>query len=703
MLKRISIFWIILIALLVTSALPLGIIALRSIESTKDEIEREQQEQLVARVDAQTSAINEQFNAFSKSTALAAAEAKRLLTSASSANLDDENLQTQLEKYQRDENNVFSLDNWYYNIYYPAYGDARQSNVFLNQNTELTPEIAQQVILTENLIPTFNTVLRLSSAARSVYITTSDGLVRFYPWQDASQYPPDWSPQTGDMFVLAGPDENPDAVPVWSAPRFDAEGTGVLVTNSVPVYDNNYTLIGVMSQELLITDLREEILGLEVGKKGYGFLLDSRGTVVAHKDYSLSGQPGADLDLKLAQQDSRYQSIVTNMILDGRGAQYYTKATGEKWLVVYSTIPANNWRLAMLLPYDEIVAPAEKIADQVLTGLIILAGVVIGVSVWLASRITRPVLQLSRAAKDIEKSVDAETAEAIGANLHVLSRIGSAKEIYNLASVFEQMVMVLQQRMNELNSIYAMGQAITSQVDFDQTLQAVLHAVQTVVEADAAEVSLVRGQNLVVEAWIGREDFNDTTGREYRIGRGPTGMIAASKEAVFIPVIAENVDEIKRTLGYATETGEFMVKTTKVVINSFLGIPLLLGNRLVGTLTLVHHESGHFTEDNMRQLNKLAAQASIAIDNAIQIRQRENALKAQIRELRVEIDQSRLSQQVEEITATDYFQYLQANAARMRDRAYTRRQAHSEDPKPGSDTSAAGSMKLDVPDGGISE
>jgi GAF domain-containing protein len=108
-----------------------------------------------------------------------------------------------------------------------------------------------------------------------------------------------------------------------------------------------------------------------------------------------------------------------------------------------------------------------------------------------------------------------------------------------------------------------------------------------------------------------------------------------------------------------------------VVINSFLGIPLMIGDRLVGTLTLVHHQAGYFTEDDKRQLNKLAAQACIAIDNAIQVRQRESVLKAQIHELRVEIDRAKVSQQVEEITSGDYFQNLRANAARMRERVYT--------------------------------
>ena len=83
---------------------------------------------------------------------------------------------------------------------------------------------------------------------------------------------------------------------------------------------------------------------------------------------------------------------------------------------------------------------------------------------------------------------------------------------------------------------------------------------------------------------------------------------------------------------------------------------------------MVHHEAGFFTEDNKRQLNKLADHASIAIDNAIQVHEREEALRQQIEELKIEIDQAKLASQVDEVTDTDFFRNLQANAAKMRQR-----------------------------------
>ena len=312
-------------------------------------------------------------------------------------------------------------------------------------------------------------------------------------------------------------------------------------------------------------------------------------------------------------------------------------------------------------------------------GLVILAAAAAGIAAWLAPQIgptvdplNAPIRQIAAIADQITVSVDADTTAAITPHLQSLDQISGEPDVIALAASFKQLARVFRQRLDEYNSIYAMGRAITTQLDFEQTVQAVLDAVKQVVVFDAAEVSVLRGDRLVVEGWTGQEEFNNTTGRQYRVGRGPTGSIAANKTSVLVSTVQGTEEDLKRTLGYETAAGEFLTKTTKVMINSFLGIPLMIEDRVIGTLTLVHREPGRFTESERRQLDKLATQASIAIDNAIQVRQRENILKAQIRELRVEVDESRLNKEVEEITGSDYFQRLQTHAAKMRQRVYDR-------------------------------
>ena len=247
-----------------------------------------------------------------------------------------------------------------------------------------------------------------------------------------------------------------------------------------------------------------------------------------------------------------------------------------------------------------------------------------------------------------------------------------------------------QRRVTELDSLHAISQTITSStLDYEKTVKSVLAAVQRVVDYDAAEVGVLHGNSLTVEAWWGKDGFKDTTGRRYRLGKGPTGTIAATKEPLFLATVNSSED-LQRTIGYASVETEFIAKSTKLIINSFLGIPLLIGDKLIGTLTLVHHEPDFFSEDDMRQLNKLADHASIAIDNALQVRQREEELKKQIHDLQIEIDQAKLTSQVEEVTSSDFFKTLQDNAARMRERQSSNRdRTGSDETTDSSDTTPA--------------
>lgn len=745
MLKKISIFWIILGALLFTSAIPLAVLSYRSIRTTSAEVEREQKQQLLNRVDAHASAINEQFRQFEITTNVSAARARELLLNPNIP-LTDAQKADHLSHYQRDENNVLGLDTYYAAQFgtVPEPEALSVSNVFLNNTTELSPSIEHTILATEPLDNLWASIVEADFGTQWIYLTTNQGMMRLFPWHP-NTYPIDWKPHT-ILFYMSASDQGikilqpntagtpsiiqqisdpeplaafrdkadkgypacPDSgqistacyldcsvysnslqsaycrSSVWTAPYYDYAGQGLMVTNSLPIYSNNQ-VIAVMSHDLRIDVMEQQILSFQVGDEGFAFLLDREGRIVAHRDYSPEqfaldqpeGQPQFQL---LAEEEPDIAPLISRMIEGARGVSSYTDRNGKEWIVAYTSVPAPEWHIGLAQPRAEIIAPATKIRFQVLTGAGVMVLAVLAMSVWLARRITRPVLQLSRTAKEIEKSVDTETTDLIGKNLESLSHLSSAREITNLASVFEQMVLALQHRMNELNSIYAMGQTITANVDYDATLKAVLDAVWSVVNYDGGEIALLKGSNLAVEAWRGDDGFNNTAGRKYKLGRGPTGTIAEKKESLLLSTVSDEHD-MERTLGHNALGSEFIGRTNKVIINSFLGIPLQIGDRLIGTLTLVHRDKGHFTSDDERQLNKLAAQASVAIQNATQVREREQQLKRQIEELKVEIDQAKLTKQIEEVTDSDFFRQLQANAANMR-RRFTGEDKPSEENDP---------------------
>ena len=690
MFKRIPTFYILLAALLITSAVPLGLMALNTLRATETEVEREQIAQLVARVAAHASTINEQLRSFENATKLAADQSGFLLLNPQ-AQMTPAEKDASLQKYRRDANGVYGLDEWYHQSYQPQFGDDRQSNVFLNRDTPLTPELGYAIAVTEKLNPLFDAIQRSNIGTQWIYLTLADGMMRLFPWQDNSGYPVDWKPQEISFYTVAAPERNPLRQAMWTAPYNDFAGAGLMVTSSAPIYDKD-KLIGVMSHDFRIKDLQRQVLGFEVGKTGLAFLLDSQGNIIAHKNYAPENTPlGEELNIKLAELEPSMAPAVEAMLTPGQstplgsprgmglstgqGVLRITDKFGAVWVVVFTPIQTTGWSLGLMQPRSEIIQPAFEISRNVLAGTIGLVVLAVIVSIGLARAFSRPMVLLSNAARGIEASVDAVEAPggadkgaAVGA-VNLL-HISGTREISNLVTVFSQMVAALQKRIDELGSIYAMGQTITSALEYEQTLQAILAAVRQVVQFDAAEVLIAQGNalgttELTVEARSSQGGFKDTTGRKHVMGQGLTGRIAQNKTFILCPSVSP--EAVREQLGPDADLG-FLTQVIRDGVLSFLGIPLLIGERLIGVLTLVHHEANHFTEDDRRQLSRLAAQASIAIDNAIRVRQRESTLKQQICELQIEIDEAKKARQVAEITETDYFRELSQKAQRFRER-----------------------------------
>jgi two-component system cell cycle response regulator len=82
-------------------------------------------------------------------------------------------------------------------------------------------------------------------------------------------------------------------------------------------------------------------------------------------------------------------------------------------------------------------------------------------------------------------------------------------------------------------------------------------------------------------------------------------------------------------------------------------------------------EENRFDLDNLASVSArtdaLGNLARVFQNMAREVRLREERLKRQMRELRIEIDQARQAQKVSEITETDYFRQLQARAQGLRD------------------------------------
>lgn len=205
------------------------------------------------------------------------------------------------------------------------------------------------------------------------------------------------------------------------------------------------------------------------------------------------------------------------------------------------------------------------------------------------------------------------------------------------------------ERYREINLLYRIQEIIGSKLDLDQIASLVVEESMRVIKAatgllllltpdqSAFDVQARHGQVPIAESCL----HTDTI----------AGWVVRNRRAAIVNDVAADP-----RCGPA-DTG----------VRSLLCVPLNVGDQSVGALTLYDKAAPDiFTASDQKLLAALAFQAAVAIETAREVEARESQLKAQIRELRIEIDEIRKQSQVEAITATDYFARLQQNAQQMR-------------------------------------
>jgi len=107
---------------------------------------------------------------------------------------------------------------------------------------------------------------------------------------------------------------------------------------------------------------------------------------------------------------------------------------------------------------------------------------------------------------------------------------------------------------------------------------------------------------------------------------------------------------------------------------SCLAIPLKnSANQVLGVMQLINAqdpESGHFIPFDQNLQRMMESFSSLAVA-ALEAYTREQNLRQQIQQLRIEIDEVKRQKQVSEIVESDFFQHLQNRARALRERGQT--------------------------------
>jgi diguanylate cyclase (GGDEF)-like protein/PAS domain S-box-containing protein len=169
------------------------------------------------------------------------------------------------------------------------------------------------------------------------------------------------------------------------------------------------------------------------------------------------------------------------------------------------------------------------------------------------------------------------------------------------ARLFEE----TQQRALEQETLREAALALTTALDRNQVVDRILAQLQQVVPYDSASVQLLRENRMEIVGGRGFPNLSDLLDISFPAdGDNPNSEVIRTRA----PVIVEDAPAVYEAFRKDPHR--------QAAIRSWLGVPMLIGEQLVGMIALDKREPAFYTQEHARLAEAFAAQAAVAIENA---------------------------------------------------------------------------------------
>ena len=184
--------------------------------------------------------------------------------------------------------------------------------------------------------------------------------------------------------------------------RDETRGNALFIAFSLPVYDSNKNLIGVLGADVDGHWISEQIKDIVIGKTGYCYIINSDGTVIAHKDTSIVDNFGNSQ--QRAQKDPQFNSLAT---FEKQALQNSEAAIGSYTyngifnIAAHALIKTTGWTVIIKAPYHEFMGAVNTLRQSLYAiGIAILGGTFI-IVYFVARAMVRPIQNAVVALRDI--------------------------------------------------------------------------------------------------------------------------------------------------------------------------------------------------------------------------------------------------------------------------------------------------------------
>jgi len=292
-----------------------------------------------------------------------------------------------------------------------------------------------------------------------VYIGTASGIYLAYPW--FSGFPPSYDARKRSWYERAV-----ETGKIGWTELYISSTDELMVTCSRPVYGPAKELLAVVGADVTLKAINELIINSQIGDLGYAFLIDNNGNIVARPGLSAKDKrwdESFETENLLASDDPELSRIAADMTAGNSGIARFE--TDQKY-IAYAPVTSPKWSLAIVMPVEEIIAPALTTRSQISSaskdtqeninrrmdsmqktfiGIFFVTLLVVSLLAFLLSRmISRPILRVTRAARAMERG------ELTGEETASLRQSKGRDEVALLSRVFASMATQVKGRENRL-------------------------------------------------------------------------------------------------------------------------------------------------------------------------------------------------------------------------------------------------------------
>lgn len=342
---------------------------------------------------------------------------------------------------------------------------------FANDNISLS-DVKDEIGLLGNVEPMFASAMSVDGdIITTIYLGTESGVMISYDkYSDSGESQGNYNFFESSWYTQAKEAETL----IFTDTYLDGYGRGETISCAAPFYDAADNFAGVVSMDVLISDINDSVIAMDHVNGAYAFLLDTNGKVIA--------APEAFRDTvgnNIVTDDNARLHGIADQILSGKSG---IAATDQAYYA-YAPIEGIDWILGVYFPTsvitektDDITAvisentsdTAQSIQNSILLAItIFVAGfIIIVMGVYFISKVfaDRVVQPLQILQKDVQMISEG--------NLEHRAKIIQDDEIGELANAFNNMSASLQEYIKNLSSVMAEKERIGAELNVATQIQA---------------------------------------------------------------------------------------------------------------------------------------------------------------------------------------------------------------------------------------